>query len=80
MRILLPLLALAHVLGCSENNESRVSADYASLRVNRITLSDRQGKAVVTLSAEAGSNGVPRLILKAPGGTTLRTIELTPAK
>jgi hypothetical protein len=77
MKAILPWLGLLLFCSCSENNESDIRADYESIRVNQITLSDNSGKPVVTLSASSGANGVPILVVRDPRGAMLRTIELT---
>jgi len=77
MKTLILTLAIGFSWGCSESNESAVSADYRSLRVNQITLSDRTGKSVVSLSAESGANGAPVLLVRDPQGALLQTIKLS---
>jgi hypothetical protein len=79
-RLVLFLLGACGLGACSESNESSVSADYQSIRVRQITLSDKAGKPIVTLSASSGANGAPLLVVRDPRGATLRTIELTVEK
>ena len=81
MKILVLFLTVALFAGgCNEGNQSSVSADYGSLRVQQITLSDRAGKPVVSLSAESKANGAPVLVVRDPQGTLLQTIELAKGK
>lgn len=67
------LLAMA----CDSSNTSSVSADYETLRVKQLALTDASGKTVVMVTAERSQSGSPMVVLKSETGGVLKTIELT---
>ncbi len=67
-------------MACDTSNTSTVSADYETLRVRQLALTDSAGKTVVMVTAERNQTGSPVVILKGTNGAVLRTIELTNGK
>jgi len=70
------LLVLLLATACDEGNSSSVSADYGSVRVKQLALSDEQGKTLVIVTAKPGPSGTPQLVLRDPNGVVLNTIEI----
>ena len=73
---ILLLLAAA----CDDGNSSSVSADYGTVRVKQLALSDAEGKTIVIVSAKPGPSGTPLLVLRDPNGVVLNTIEVGRSK
>jgi len=74
------IAGLLLVAGCSGENTSDVRADYETVRLKQLVLTDAGGKPVLTLTAERRSGGLPTLIVRGTNGSVLRTIELEAPK
>lgn len=61
---------------CDSSNTSTISADYATLRVKELALTDRSGKTVVMITGEHDQSGSPVVVLKDVKGVVLKTIRV----
>jgi hypothetical protein len=77
MKLICTLMALFSAAGCDGANTSDSSADYATVRVKQLVLSDAEGRPVVFVSARRAGDGKPALVVSGPTGAVLRTIELS---
>jgi hypothetical protein len=68
------LLLLA--TACDNSNTSSVSADYETLRVKQLALTDASGKTVVMVTAERSQSGSAVVVLKDATGSVFKTIEV----
>ncbi|HWP04891.1 MAG TPA: hypothetical protein VNN72_04080 [Polyangiaceae bacterium] len=80
MKTFRAIAGLLLVAGCSGENTSDVRADYETVRLKQLVLTDAAGKPVLTLTAERRSGGLPTLIVRGTNGSVLRTIELEAPK
>jgi hypothetical protein len=61
---------------CDGVNSSSASADYDTVTVKHLALSDAAGRTVVTVTADRTSDGRPLLVLRNPDGSVLKTVEI----
>ena len=76
-KCMMGLMALCLASACNGENTSDASADYATLRVKRLILTDSAGKPVVVVTAQQKSGKTPEVVLRTPGGTLLRTVDVS---
>jgi hypothetical protein len=70
------LLGTCLTFSCDDNNTSSVDADYGTLRVRQLALSDAKGKTVVLVTAEHTSAGAPVVVLRNATGAVVQTIAI----
>lgn len=80
MKTLRACSCLFLALGCSGENTSDVRADYATVRVKELVLTDAAGKPAVTLSAEHRAGNLPVIVVRGTNGAVLKTLELDAAR
>jgi len=74
------VVLLLLVAACDEGNSSDVRADYDTVRVKNLALSDAEGKTVAIVSAKPGPSGTPQLVVRDAKGAVLNTIEIGRSK
>jgi hypothetical protein len=77
---LTPFVFLFLAIACDSSNTSNTSADYETVRVKQLALTDSSGKTVVMVTGERNRSGSPVIVLKDANGTVLKTIEITSGK
>ncbi len=76
VKSLSPLMFFMLAMGCDGSNTSTTSADYETLRVKQLVLTDASGKPVVVVTGTRNPNGSPEVVLKDASGVVLKTVEI----
>ena len=78
-RLFVVAALLACLGGCDDGNTSSVSADYATVRVRRLVLTDESGRPLVTLGAGTTPDGRPSVVLLDADGRQVGALSLEKA-